>query len=103
MSNRYEYVGSKGVAYTNDMKPLFNMNGNSIIGDNPYHTSAMLSNAIINATIFGHDHFMNNVSLPSWMNINSECMFYHDPEKDSWIAFIASKHSDGYHGYHVFV
>lgn len=104
--NKYEYVGSNGENYSNDMKPLYNMNGNSINGDNPYHTIEMMKEGISNASIFSYDQFINNVVVPSWLYVGPANTFYHDPINETWIVYAAmwcDGVASGENMYHLFV
>ena len=99
MTNRYQYVGSKSLKYSDTIKKLFNDNGNSINGDNPYHNAKLFMDGMNNATKFAYDHFINNVEVPEWMIVNHGNLFLYDPEQDVWIMVNHVKPS----GIHLFV
>lgn len=87
-NSRYHYIGS-----SDDMFDRF---GIVIVMDCPYNTKEAFRESLEDCDGFLHEHFRNNVDLPSYIELTSSDMVWYDPKYDTWILL-----SDGI--YHLFV
>jgi hypothetical protein len=84
-NRRYCYIGVSD--------NLYNVRGSSLNGDNPYFTTEQLWDALNNVTVFPQEYFLNNVELPSQLNISVDDIALYEPDGDTWILM----DNDSYH------